>query len=764
MPRPIAGRTRRSQQSEVEQKLVDQYSKDFRRLQQQKSRRRGGVEARVLMNYGLIFGEHYLSQVDGYIVGKTLTDEEKNKLHLVFNMVGRSVWRKIGRLWSINNSFRATPNTLNPVAYDNSEVVSKLILALSKKLREKRVHWNRLFHLLSGGVVIEHVPYIEEIGDESMPEFGPDGELIWLDQMFDDRELSEPEVIGLVQQGATPERFRPKETVQTVGDVGSELFCALNFFIDASVPTISGLAPDQACYLAQIKTCGWIKENFGEDKAAMCGRKRDLNIVKTQFRDAGLVSANLNILDMIPAIQGSWAEGDPEMDIVLTRYSPKSKRFPKGRRCILTPEGVLLDEQDIPYEEIPLVDMHLRPPATSFWTGDFITDQSAGQKFLNKRMSQLGESANANIYEMLLLGEGLTKTDIPTDLSGVIEDGIAENGAPKVQAVQRGTLPGWFVESIRLAAEFLEASGSADLLSQRKFPGQIRGTLALPVLQELLDSEDGPVYDELGEELARVHQMRVNRVKAFYPPVRTLNYVGTNNRNEVLVFHTQSVLRAGYDFSIDIDPASLLPEFSSLREARIRERLEGPLAILYVNPRTNKLDRSMIADDLKYNDKERESKASQARKLARGLINELWQGNELDPALPMPFWDINSIMDELEHAMSNMEWLQASQPVKMNFVAFLERCRQLLASAQESQMQAMESQAVQRSVAMATQQSAAKAASAATDMALDQMRAQVAVGDETNIVSQMKQMLQSAMAGGGSSRLRPEPAGSPRPM
>lgn len=748
----------RSQQTEFEQQLVAKYTKDFRRLQNQKSRQRGGTEARILMAHGLVFGEHYLSQDGAYIQGKTLTDEEKNKLHLVFNLVGRSLWRKIGRLWSINNQFRATPSTLNPIAYDNSEVVSKLILALGKKVREKRVHWNRLFHMLVGGVVIEHVPYIEEIGDEALPEFNENGELIWVDQLFQDRELPESEVIALVQQGATPERFRPKETVQTVGDVGCELFNGLNFFIDNSVPTISALAPDQKCYIAQIKTKGWIKDIFGAEKAAQTGRRKNFEIVKTQFRDSGLVSAAMNLRDLIPAIQGSWQEGDPEMDIVITGYSPKSKHSPKGERCIFTPDGVMLDRQDTPYEEIPLVDMHFRPNATSFYSADFITDQGAGQKFLNKRMSQLGESANANIYEMLLLGEGLTKADIPTDYAGMVEDGITENGIPKVQAVQRGTLPPWFVESIRLGVEFLESLGSADLLSQRKFPGQIRGSMALPMLQEILDSEDGPVYDELGEQLARVHQMRVNRVKQFYPPVRTLNYVGANNKMEVLVFHTQSVLRAGYDFTIDIDPATLLPEFSSLREARIRERLEGPLAILYVNPRTNKLDRTMIADDLKYNDRERESKASQSRKLARQLISELWKGKEIDQALPMPFWDHNSILDELESAMMNMEWLGASQQVKVNFVAFYERCRNALGSQQDAQAKAIEGQMIQRSVAMASQQAAAKAAAAATDIAMDQVRMQAAVGDESNIISQMRDMLQNAVGGGGGGRLRPNVA------
>ena len=738
--------SRGNNKSKVENKIVADYCDDWNRLRNQKARSFGGVEARVLTSLCMYYGEHFVQQKGFQMVGRTMTDDDKNKLWLVFNMLARSVDRKIGRLWSIDHSFRATPNTLNPAAWDQAEVVTKLIKSLNRKVKEGQKQWNRLFWLLIGGVVIEHTPWQMEVASEALPEYGEDGAMVFVDNWAKPpapQEVPEAFVLAEIAKGIPPERFTPKETVQLVGEVGSQIFNPLNFFIDASVLRIADLAGDQACYLAEIKTKGWVEENFGSEKANQIAGSGDLNIIKTALNQNNApVVANMNLQDLVPAIQGSRTLGDPDMTIVLTRYQPRSTKNPSGKQCIFTPEGVLLDESDIAeYEGIPLTDIHWRPNATSFWTPDFLTNMIPAQKFLNKRMSQLGESANAQVYELILLAEGMKRQEIPTDMHGIVEDAIDESGNPKVMTMPRSNLPSFFTQSISLVTEFIDTLGSSDLLSQRKFPGQLRGPLAIPMLQELLDSEDGPFYTHLGEQLADIHQQRVNRVKTFYEPIRTLHYVGNNNKNETLVFHTSNVLRRGWDYSIDIEPSSLLPEISSMREARVRERLESPMAALYMNRRTGRIDISKIADDLKFGDTEREGRESQYRKLARQFIGALWQGEQLDPNLPMPFYDHDVMMDEFEAAMATTEWLEASQPVKQGFVDFYNKCQQFLQKLHDSQSNVMENKMLQNAVAMATQQAAAKAAATATDAALTQVGSQQQANDQQPIVEQLRELM-----------------------
>lgn len=444
------------------QRIADEYTKDWRRLKAQKARKSGGVETRVLYNLAMVQNEAYSEIASGILRGRSSTDEDKNRLFLTFNLLGKAMWRKMGRLWSIDNSFPATPNTLDPAAFDYAEVVSDLVRATSYKLKDKQIHWNRLFWLLVAGVVIEETPWQLEVARETLPAMDPEtGEILWEDTALK-QVITQEMAQQQIDAGATPERFRPSEQVQTVGEVGGVLWNPLNFFIDAGVKRIKDLASDQKCYTAEIKTRGWVEDNFGTDVASKLTYNTNLSIVNTRLMDAGIASAGTSMRDLIPAIQSERTGDDVEQILIITGYGPRGTKHPAGSRCIFTPDGETLDETDfdaLKYEDIPLTDFHYKPNATTFWTMDFITDLVAGQKFLNKRVSQLGEAANSQIYEVFLLGGELDKKDIPSDMPGVVQDGIDENGNPRVLPLQRGVLPGWFVESIRLVVDFMDSVG-----------------------------------------------------------------------------------------------------------------------------------------------------------------------------------------------------------------------------------------------------------------------------------------------------------------
>lgn len=700
---------------------VSTYTRDWNRLRHQKHRNRGGVEARIITNLGFWYGEHYLTQARDSIMPRPIgRDEDKNKLFLVFNLFRKQVRRKIGRLWSVDPLCDVTPNMIDPVAMDKADVANNLLLALDQKLGERSIHWKRLWWALLGGVVVEHTPWIEQSGREPMPDFDEQsGELLWVEQQTQGV-LKQSEVADLVRRGIPVERFKVKESLQIVGDVGAEIVSPLNFFIDASAKTIRNLSPDQACYIAEVKTFGWIEEIFGSNSTKnLKGYGSDLSIVQTRLIDKGPSVSNINLRDLIPGIQGTRAEDDPAMSIVLTRYSPPSQEWPNGHRTIFAPDGDILDDDDCPYGDIPCNDLHYEPPETTFWTGDFGTDLIPGSKFLNKRVSQLGEASNAQLYEILLLGGNLTRDDIPTDMPGVIEGGLDENGQPQVTAMARGALPQFFMESLKFIVEMLESMGSSDLAQQRQFPGQLRGPLAIPMLQELLDSEDGPFFEHMGEALASIKQLRLKRVKDYYPPIRTLHY-NKGMKNEVLVFHKDDILESGVDFTVSIDRASLVPEISALRRARVREDLESPISIIYTNRRTGRIDPSLIAKALKYNDREQLDREMQWRKLAIHFVGKLWAGQPVPQA--EPFWDHNAVMDELEAAMAKPEWYDASPQTQQAFRAMYDQCRQFLDQIQQAQATSMQSQMIQQATAQATQQAAAKAASEAVDMAMSQLR------------------------------------------
>ncbi len=751
---------------------VSDFSKDWKRLQSQKWRMRGGVEARMILNLAMRFGEQYVGQARDAIFARPMDkDEAKNRLRLVFNILKKQRNRKIGHLFRIANEFHASPDTSDPSALDNADVVNRLRRHLDRKLRERLQHWKRLSWLVDTGVVIEHTPWVESATDEPIPAYdGETQQLLWRDAQNPDPQATLPQaaVLQAVQAGASPERFTIVEHSILTGEVGSEILSGLNFFIDSAVPTIEELGHDQACYIAQVKTLGWIGETFGEDVEAkvQASLNRDLGIVRSRLLDrGGSAVANMNIRDMLPAITGSFDKDDPPMTVVLTRYQPGTKKWPHGRRSILTPFGVMLDDDATPYGEIPCTDFHYEAPTTSFWTGDFLTDQIPGQKFLNKRMSQLGEAANAQLYELLLLGGELGPDDIPTDIHGHVQDGIDEQGNPRVIPLQHAQLPTFFLDSIKLVIELVQTIGAVDILDHKQMPGQIRGPMALPLFQEIVDSEDSGLYQHLAEQLARVHQQRVNRVKQFYPPIRTLHGAGKGKRDEVLVFHTDEILRAGVNYTIAFDPGSIFPEFSALREARIMERLASPLAGLYADRRTGKIDYSKIAYELRFTDTDDTDRESQYRVLAQHLIGRLYKAEPLSqtmPEIPYPFWDHAIMLDELEATMATTEWLEGSAAVKGEFMAFYEKCRQFLAAIQQSQQEAAQSQMMASAVAQAAQFTAAKVAADTTEAATKQIQTSASMAQAA------PSMVATAMAQNASSRAsqppQPQASGPSRPQ
>lgn len=733
----------------AEQDLLADVSKDFKRLQAQKSRKTGGVEARVLTAKAFEWGEQTISQRAG---GLVVEPHEDNKLYLRFNLIGSAKEKLAGRLTSIGMQFYARADKKDPQAQADAEVVDKLILALDEKVGQYARSWELVDWLLCGGTAFEYIPWIPNSTIEPTAQFDANGEVLFYDTQSQ-QIVTKQDRDAAIQSGIPQEKFEIYEEIDNVGDVGSEILGPLNVFIDQSVRSVEDLAPDQAVYIAKIRTLGWCEENFEGKMEGVTGEK-ELKIVTTTLIQDGEATASLFLKDMIPTIQGEQAEDDPAMFVVVERFQPASKNRPHGRYTVFIPNHKILMDGDNPYEEIPIVDFHFKPVTTTFWTKDYITDLIPPQKFLNKRISQLGEQANASIYSQLLLGGALTAADIPTDKPGVIPKAISENGLALVKRLEGPQLPQWFLESIQLVSKlFGQIAGGADLMQDNKFPGQLRGSEAVGHLQEILDTEWGMLYQHLGQRMARVKQMRINRVKQFYPPLRTLHYTDKNERDEVLAFHAEKILRAGNNFNITVERGSLLPEMRMLREDRVMQRLNSPLGILYTDDRTGRLDKSKIASDLNMGDYGREGREAQSRKFAQQIIDKMWKAEPVPPV--MQFWDHEPMLDELESAMMTTEFLSASQPVVMMFQDRWQQHVNFLQQRAAQQEASMQNGMMRSALANATQQVAAKTAAEVTDVALQQVHAGV---QRSQQAPDPTEQIRAQMSGLGT---QPTPQGGP---
>lgn len=723
--------------------------KDFERLKQQKARPSGGVEGSTLTNLCFLHDEQYVDYKQ-----RTLSLEavDANKPNLTFNLIGPRFNKWMGRMSAFNAPFKARANRKDPQALEESEIVDRAITFLDEKVDETSRMRERLYWIGAGGVAFEYIPWVPNSTIEPTPQF--DGsELLYKWAQDESQPVSESTMQQLVMsQQAAPEEFEVWEEIETVGEVGSIILGPFNVFIDASVRSVSDLAPDQWVHIAEIKTVGWIEENYGEKVEA----QSELSLIVSRINaNVGEATGGVYLKDLIPLVQGSADENDPEMVLHVSSYQPASSKHPHGRYVCWIPKQKVLKDQDNPYEEIPLVDFHFGPVTTNFWTKSYISPLIAPQRFINKRMNQLAEQANTVLGSPMLLGPGINKSDIAADRMAPVTNGMSETGVPLIGRVPPPEIPPWFLQSIELGIKmFNDASGGGDLMEDNKFPGQLRGPLAVPMLQEILDTQWGPLFNHLGERLARVKQMRLNRIKQFYPPIRTMHYTDRTQRDEVMTFHTDKILRSGTNFSITVERGSILPELRALRESRLRERLQSPLAILYMDERTGRLDKSKIAADLQFGDTGREGREAKYRKLGVERIKMLWDGKTIPPV--QPFYDHKAMLDELEDAMATTEFMKASAKIQQLFGGEWAQHNQFMQAEAAAQQNAMQSHMIQTAVAQATQQAAATAAAQAVDAAMEQVHAQQALPTDQIVANAQ------ARSGGGqqsSGPRRPLPPG-----
>ena len=505
-------------------KDLQDFTTDYNRLRAQKARNVGSVELRILTNLAFVSGEHWIGTRNRVLFTRK---RDPNKLYLVFNLAAQMLYKMMGRLSSVAPVFRARADKQDPKSIASTEVVNKLIRALDEKLDQPSRTWEILWWMAIGGVAFEYVPWVKDATMEPLPQFDDEtNELQWTDVQTQEV-ISESDRQTALMQGAPTERFVVVEEMVLAGDVGSEILSPLQVFVDASVRSLNDLSPDQAVYVAKIRTLGWIEANYEVSKDTIANIKdmREVRILSTDLQQFGDPTGSVHLQDLIPRIQGSRSTDDPDMAVVVERYQPISDKHPRGRYTAFVPGEEIIHDGDNPYESIPLVDFHWTPTTTSFWNDDYVSDLIAPQRFLNKRLSQLGEQANASIYGDELLGPSLKREDIPVDYPAPIENGLNEQGTKMVQRRDPPQLPGWFMQSIDLTIKLMrEIAGGVDLFQDGKGMGQMRGPMAVPMLQEILDSQWGNLYQHIGERMSKVKEMRVNRVKEFYPAFRTLHY------------------------------------------------------------------------------------------------------------------------------------------------------------------------------------------------------------------------------------------------
>lgn len=699
-------------------------TKEFRRYQSQKTEHEKRWIESLLYYHGMQY--HY---VQGGRIGQLGKDD--NNIRLTVNYTRKRTDQFIGRASAADPVFRAKPDTKKPDDMSNAEVVDQMVLATSQKLDEPELDWEKLYWMALTGNAFEYTRWMPDKVREPVKQMSPNGELMWEDQEMQEV-VPQRQAQVLVQQGAAPERFKVYEKMESTGDIDVEILGPLNVFCPNSIKSLKDLAPGQSVMIAKVRTRGWIEQNYpGVKNVDKLVRTEDIRIVKTDLAFEDAFNGRTSVHDLIPVVQGKVTEDDPDMFVLIERFTQPDKEYPRGRYTAFVPNqefGVLVDD-DSPYEYgFPVVDYHFTRGA-SFWKNGLTEMFLSMQDFINKRISQAAEFANANVQTPWLLGPGIQKGDVPRDVNGFVEKGLSAEGIPLVQQLQVQGPGGWFTRTMEEGLRALDSIAGQDLFTERQFPGQLRGPSAVPMLQEIKDSEWKPLFQHISQQKAKAVMTRIGLIRQFYPAERVMHYVSRDLTEEVLIFNADDILRSGVDYRVSVEPGTIMPEMKALNEARISERFNNGLGqILYSDDRTGMIDKAKLAMDLKFGDIGRVSAEAAARKMASQAIKLLWQGR---PVPVIPFQNHAAHLDELVAEMETMEWLNASPQVQQVFMQHMQERMEIQAqqaaqaqeAAQQQAMAATANQVAQQTAAATVQQTVEQALPQIVDMVLRQQGA-----------------------------------------
>jgi hypothetical protein len=722
------------------------------------------VEPRVLNNLAMYVDEQWSYVENGTLRNKVPRRDEDGKIRevsLVLNMIAPRQQKIIGRLTASTPDWRAWPGSNKADHISKAEVATSLSKSFDMKLDEEALRGERWFWNMQAGVWFEHTPWRNNHSVDLVEKEDEAGRPIW-EHLASGEEIPDAMYRQAIQSGeALVEHFEIATEIREIGDVAAEVRGPLNVFNPNSIRSIEHLAPGQSVMMSDIKLAAWVKKTWPNSQLDWMHGEEEFKIITTKVSNQGISFANTSLRELIPVVQGAVSNDDPDMVPVFERYEPPSPEFPKGwsmkggavtgpnffpapnedlagggRYTVFIPGQGIVRDGEIPYKDgIPIVDGHWDSPASNFYNRDWATGLMGVQKSINTLASQIRTMANARVYDPILIDDDTQppNADMPKYWVGGMVDGMRQ--AERLGASSPD--PGMQAQLLDLIRIFDDLSGAEDLLQNKKL-GQIRGTGAVQMLQDVMDSQWGPKIRSYYNSVSKVIHKRVNRAAQFYPTVRTLRFMRNTGKVEAFRFHAEDILRSGVDYTFSVSPSSMMPQSNRERFANMTEMLGGPLAGLY-QTETGEADWHGIAAELQFGDIEsRESMLASDVKFAKTVIADIKEGRGMIPVLPVQNHLI--FVRELQKEMNDDDFFKVlSEPTQQALIERYQSHQEALANAAEAAKQETISEETIDLVRQAVQQSLAKLSNEMPTLVLGQIK---------NLAQNDPQAFQTLMLGG----------------
>ncbi len=377
------------------------------------------------------------------------------------------------------------------------------------------------------------------------------------------------------------------------GDVAFEVKSGFQIFPDPLAKTL-----EEACWVieANVRKLDYFRDRYPEKGALV--KEEGAWLLSIQYEQ------RINSLTQNGATSGSA----PQMKnaaIEIVYYEKPTKNYPNGR-MVISANGVLLEDKELPVGEIPLVKFDDVIVAGKYYSEAIITHLRPIQDQLNKVINKRAEWTNRLLNGKFIApkGHGMYAETLNDQSGEVVEYNPVPGGGPP-QAMSIPNIPSYaYTEEDKLNGMLYDISGINEA-SRGQLPSASIPALGLQILQEQDETRIGIMVEQHELSWARVGQLALKNVSKFYVAPRLLKVGGSSMEYTVRSFQGADLKDNNDVFVIR---GSTLPRSKTLRRQDIMNAYQGGLL---GNPQDPAL-RQKVLEELEFGD-----------------IQDVWKGQSL---------------------------------------------------------------------------------------------------------------------------------------
>lgn len=321
------------------------------------------------------------------------------------------------------------------------------------------------------------------------------------------------------------------------GDVRIDVVSPFEIFADPQAKSL-----DDATYIVQAKVrkVEYFRSHYPDKGQAV--KPEDAWLMSTQYEQK-IQSLNTQ------TAAANTQEMMKNSAIECVYYEKRTEKHPNGR-MIVTANGVLLDDKDLPCGEFPFAKFDDIVVGGKFYPESLITHLRPIQDQYNRTISKRATWVNKLLAGKYIAakGHGLMAEALNNESGEVVEFDPVPN-APPPQAMQVPNIPQYaYLEEEKLQEMIYDISG-VNQVSRGILPSASIPALGMQVLQESDDSRLGIITEQHEYSFADIGRLILKLVGENYKTPRLLKVAGKNLQYTVRQL-SGSDLRENYDVCV----------------------------------------------------------------------------------------------------------------------------------------------------------------------------------------------------------------------